>query len=237
MIFVHFFVIILIACSSFTIANLEECKNWPFSDETNKKLHLNLKQYRNSVPPNKNNMPIDVILDLVIENVDAFDDLKQQLDISVVMTVHWIDPMLAANNAICKTQWDDFEDNCEKITYHTMPLNQASNIIWLPDLQIPNLVNSQDIGFYADSVLTQLAFKSCDGSMTFKKAQTLTLSCNADFTWYPFDKQECLLEIFNLADTKPGKSPVFNILVNNLDGRPNIRRMDLDSTRFKFTGC
>ena len=43
-----------------------------------------------------------------------------------------------------------------------------------------------------------------------------------------------LLETFNLADTKPGKSPVFNILGNNLDGRPNSRRMNLDTIRDKY---
>ena len=43
-----------------------------------------------------------------------------------------------------------------------------------------------------------------------------------------------LLETFNLADTKPGKSPVFNILGNNLDGRPNSRRMNIDTIRDKY---
>ena len=173
--------------------------------------------------------PIEVTLDLVIESIDTFDDLNKLLDISVVMTVNWKDPMLALNQTKnilkknCFTLMKVSEESCNISAYFTTPLIKAADMIWLPELRIPNLVNSQNIGFYADSVPTQLSFKSCDGTLTFERAQTLTLSCNTDFSLYPFDVQVCMLKIFNLADTGPGKRLVFNKMKSIKSAIANIK--------------
>ena len=168
--------------------NLIECKNWPFSDHSKTKINSKLIEYDgyiNTKPPHKNGKPIKVFLDLTIEDVDTFDDIHQQLDISVVMTVEWKDPAIALNENIPKFDFKNkciealqLTENCNVSSYYTIPLDQAANLIWLPKLRIPKLVRSQNIGFYADAVPTKLAFRPCDGSMTFERALTLTISGN-----------------------------------------------------------
>ena len=92
-------------------------------------------------------------MDLLIEDVDTFDDINGLLEVSVVMSVTWKDPKLKWNGATCKI------NSCQDHDLKAIALDDASEVFWLPQLRMNNLINARIVGFYGGEVPTQLYYR------------------------------------------------------------------------------
>ena len=92
-------------------------------------------------------------MDLLIEDVDTFDDINGLLEVSVVMSVTWKDPKLTWNGSTCKI------NSCKDQDLKAIALDDASEVFWLPQLRMNNLINARIVGFYGGEVPTQLYYR------------------------------------------------------------------------------
>ena len=92
----------------------------------------------------------DVRMDLVVEDVDTFNDLHGTLEVSAVITTSW-------NNSLIKLPQECIKKRiCRK---NAMSLPDASEIFWVPYLRMPNLIHAKLLGFYGGEVPTQLYYE------------------------------------------------------------------------------
>ena len=56
------------------------------------------------------------------------------------------------------TSWKKQEE-CNENSYRTISLAKVASLVWLPNIRIPNLIKSENVGFYADDVPTQLYYR------------------------------------------------------------------------------
>ena len=95
-------------------------------------------------------------MDLLIEDVDTFNDMNGLLEVSVVMSVTWFDPKLKWNGTTCNIKPKVL---CKDEDLKSMPLDDASEVFWLPQLRMNNLINARIVGFYGGEVPTQLYYR------------------------------------------------------------------------------
>ena len=77
-------------------------------------------------------------------------------------SVNWIDQMLILDankkQQLNCTSWKKQEE-CNENSYRTISLAKMASLVWLPNIRIPNLIKSENVGFYADDVPTQLYYR------------------------------------------------------------------------------
>ena len=57
------------------------------------------------------------------------------------------------------TSWKK-QDECNENSYQIISLAKMASLFWLPNIRIPNMIKSENVGFYADDVPTQLYYRS-----------------------------------------------------------------------------
>ena len=169
--------------------NCNETESWETLQHSNKAINRVCirKDYQNNEPPMKRSLtPL-----LVLDHETKLSDINEKgkaLELDIKMT-------LICEDARIKSEFDDYMD------FHRLPpiLKHGTSLIWVPSTQIGNLKFLQ---FLDDPIKFSwvLLFPSNPEMVMFSLNTTLiqafiewhvTVSCDFDFSNYPFDDQSC----------------------------------------------
>ncbi|XP_011495936.1 PREDICTED: neuronal acetylcholine receptor subunit beta-4-like [Ceratosolen solmsi marchali] len=173
-------IIFLISLSSFineciTLANV--CK-----DISSKSVYLQLKSYLfcdydADVRPENNKKKTTSIEITVMPKIIEFNDATNILDVHCWTAMNWTDPYLTWNP-------DDFEG--------LNSLYISSNDVWVPDIIVHN---SGDANDNAKSIPETTCGLNSNGGILCIPAIKYTAHCDTDYTHYPYDIQNCTIEL------------------------------------------
>ena len=147
-----------------------------FSDATN--LHTTLTNgYNKNVRPKTNQSETTTIhVAFELKSITSLDEVNGILTTVGIMNALWIDENL---------QWDPSNHgNIEHIKLD-------ENLIWIPDFVTANPANKMEkLGL--PSVEVDVKYT---GNVHQHLAEMLRTTCDADVTYFPFDTQNCVLEL------------------------------------------
>ncbi|KAL3854709.1 hypothetical protein ACJMK2_013967 [Sinanodonta woodiana] len=117
-------------------------------------------------------------------NIDSLDIKHQSLKIVGWITLEWTDERI---------QWvpEDYDSKVEEI--HALPSE-----IWKPEIIIDNSL--ENIGVINDDNL-QLIVRY-NGDVEWEPPGLYMTHCEVDITFYPFDRQKCIVELTSWSHTK-----------------------------------
>ncbi|XP_019622968.1 PREDICTED: neuronal acetylcholine receptor subunit alpha-10-like [Branchiostoma belcheri] len=117
---------------------------------------------------------VRVTIDLALSQLIDLDAKRQELKTNIWLRHYWKDEYLT---------WNASEYN------GLAAIRIPSNQIWRPDIVLYNRRFEEG---YADTPDTNAVIYS-DGSVNWNYPTTIQSSCVVDITYFPYDKQECLL--------------------------------------------
>eukprot|EP00794_Sanderia_malayensis_P012634 gene12635-13932_t len=137
------------------------------------------RDYDNNVRPVRNkSLPVQVSLDVALEQLIDLNDREQNLQTSLWIRQKWVNELLT---------WDPKEYSGIK------RLTVDKRHLWTPDIVLYN--NAKD-GKHAGSIdqfKTRISIRY-NGTQEWFIPAILTSSCSIDITYFPFDVQKCKLK-------------------------------------------
>ena len=147
------------------------------SDEQNLQDRLAENYSAKIRPVHDPNDVVPVLFDFILETVNSLDVKAQQLDVRAFVTLIWNDHRLVWNES----------------TYGG--INETlldADSVWRPDLILHNSANLDSDRFeYATN--TKLNVES-NGNVTWVLYTNWKCSCATDVTWWPADRQKCIMK-------------------------------------------
>jgi len=172
------------------------------SDEINCQLvSVDTNSYRKENPPmNSSRIPTPVFVNMAIIQVGSFEEIEMTFKVNFIIRIKWYDNRLTFNNLKDET---DGENNLGEV---------MRDNIWIPRLVFCNSLSEIRISnddFSSLEVLrlgsahlnspTELdkneLFYGAENPLVFTRAYALDLQCNFELKWYPFDYQECFIQV------------------------------------------
>lgn len=141
-------------------------------------------KYKRYVRPGFNesldfNPPLIVNISIDMNSMASVDEINSEYKIILKMDLEWIDERLI--------------NNCSKFPI-PMPLDEYHMLrIWSPSLSVLNIKDPETSIIQGSTlVLGQLR---TDGYIHIRHSLLLSLFCFLDFSMFPFDKQECFIQL------------------------------------------
>ena len=155
--------------------------------------------YSKYVRPVQNNSDIiDVEIGLAIQNLENFDQMKENIALNVWMRQNWKDAFL---------NWNENSTGIGSIAI-------GNHESWVPDIELLNAANLPEIYTLEGGMLLYSS-----GDMMWSKPGVFTFSCPLDLHDFPFDVQKCKMKIgsWTLDDSK----------LNLIPNRDKSRQLDV----------
>ncbi|XP_069122171.1 uncharacterized protein [Argopecten irradians] len=127
------------------------------------------------------NMSVKIGLNLL--SVNQLEMIDQSLSVTGWFTVEWNDQRLSWT----KTNYDDVDH-----------IYATDSEIWKPELMIDNAVDDVSI-LQDDNLLFRVSYT---GKVDWEMPQIFVTSCSIDTTYYPFDTQECAIDVTSWSHSK-----------------------------------
>ena len=125
-------------------------------------------------PVNNSNKVIDLQVGLAIQNLENFDQMKENIALNVWMRQNWKDDFL---------NWDTNVTNINSIAL-------ADHEAWVPDVELLNAATLPEIYTLEGGMLLYST-----GEIMWSKPGVFTFSCPLDLHDFPFDTQKCKMTI------------------------------------------
>ena len=154
------------------------------SIEEAKTLHADLlKDYNKFVRPVRNqSKPVNVYFHFALVAIQDFDEVKEHFSVTGVFFLHWIDQNMKWNKR-----------NYGNITSVLIGYKD----VWVPEIILTN--PSQKLDSYGKEwqVIRYFSY----GFATWYPADLIKATCSLDLRYFPFDIQECSMELYVWAYT------------------------------------
>ena len=117
-----------------------------------------------------------------IFDVQEVNDLRYSLTIDMYFDMRWLEPRLELN--VTSDDWDT-EDSV--MGFISIPLRYMEHL-WIPDLELYKMIHYQ-----SQAIVKPMASLKVNkmGVLRHNARVKVTLSCQMDFTRYPFDSHQC----------------------------------------------
>ena len=181
-----------------------------FANKDEKDLLNNLLfNHNNRVRPIINySESLEVQLGLGVQTIEAFNQVEETITLNIWQRMDWKDRTLTWNSTISNLNL----------------ISLSPNDIWTPDLELLNAANLPEIytlkgGLYLHN----------DGNVTYSKPTILKFSCPLELSKFPFDSQNCVMNISswiytnNLLKLIPNKD-----IKNQIDVLDSFRHSEWD---------
>ena len=154
------------------------------SIEEAKTLHADLlKDYNKFVRPVRNqSKTVDVYFYFALVAIQDFDEVKEQFSVTGVFFLHWIDQNM---------KWN--KEDYGNITSVMMGYKD----VWVPEIILTNPSQKLDSFGKEWQVIRYLSY----GFATWYPADLIKATCSLDLRYFPFDIQECSMELYIWAYT------------------------------------
>lgn len=137
------------------------------------------QNYNNQQAPTIGRSPVEVEINLAIISFHKIDENQQSFIADVFLHKKWIDPRLKFPRTI---------DPRKKLVLNSQWLPR----IWTPAINFRNARSSSISSTINPTIYVTLS----NNSEVFVAAKmSLDLNCNFDFSKYPFDSQQCHIEV------------------------------------------
>lgn len=134
-----------------------------------------IEGYDKRLRPNFGGQPVIVTVGLWVLSIDSINVVDMDYKLDFFLRQLWKDPRL-------KHEWNG-----------TLALsNTMMNKIWVPDTYFENSKSSQ---FHKVTMINKLLSISPDGGVHYNARVTIRANCPMDLRLFPFDKQQCNLNI------------------------------------------
>lgn len=132
------------------------------------------QDYNKDIRPTKQfNESLDVRISVAVQNIEAFDQIKEKIELNIWLRKYWRNSFLS---------WDPDESNITQLTL-------GKNDIWTPDIELINAASTPEI-----YTLNGGMYLYPDGEMLWSMPGVYTLSCPLDLIYFPFDTQTCSIK-------------------------------------------
>jgi hypothetical protein len=136
-----------------------------------------LQDYEKGIRPNNT---VIVAVDFNAYRLIDFDDKNGKFSISGFLEVYWEDPRIARNWALSPHQSPDIQ---------TMYFSESE--VWTPKILQVNPYSRSDI----ESMYEKQVMFLSNGSAVMLIGDIFTSECKADATYFPYDSQDCSVEL------------------------------------------
>ena len=150
-------------------------------------------------PPRENRTKVEVQVDVTINSFNSFDLIDSSFELEFVLALKWFDSRLIFNNL-------------RKIKSSNVMGPDEKSAIWFPSIVLDNTkqkhefvidaksvisVERNGTGKLADSTVTEnkMLYNGNDNPLHYTRLDNLKLNCIYELSWYPFDKQNCFINI------------------------------------------
>ncbi|XP_028413861.1 neuronal acetylcholine receptor subunit alpha-5-like [Dendronephthya gigantea] len=143
---------------------------------------------RQILPASHNNKPVNVEMGIKLRQIANVDEKNQVMRLILWLTFHWLNPHLKWNPA----EYGGINS-----------VHVDHDLFWFPDVAVFN-----EAGFESENVILHHRLRTKmvitkDGYCTWQAPVTLNSYCTLDLTDFPFDEQECPVQIGSW--THPGE--------------------------------
>ena len=135
--------------------------------------HFEKEHHKEILPQKATEVPMTVSMDLSLGNIDDFDELSGVLTLTIAVDYEWIDGRLT---------WDKYANLNE-----VKSLTISTSHTWSPYVYVKE--SAGKITPLADDNMRGRVYS--DGRVTFKVLTVISVKCDVDVTYYPFDEQLC----------------------------------------------
>ncbi|XP_053207026.1 glycine receptor subunit alpha-2-like [Panonychus citri] len=140
--------------------------------------------YNNQQAPIVNGTPIRVEIDLHVQSIRPTNDQSVQR-INILLTESWDDVRLQMPRGVGSNRRISLD-------------RRWKDILWIPNLYFTNSIAGSIISGVDSSVYMILSNRT---RVELFASMSLNILCSSDFSRYPFDEQDCSLEILPLSET------------------------------------
>jgi len=138
------------------------------------------------------------------------DSAKQILVLNGYLRLWWDDARLAFAPLVPKS--------CASCLEPIVVQDMTQNPIWVPDVYFKDAVDSDEIFVSGQGAQEAKIEIMNNGSVSWSRHARLVLNCKMDFTYFPFDRQDCQVwaGLYSLDEThitmgwRPGLEPIVN---------------------------
>ena len=123
--------------------------------------------------------PVDVNVYFSLIALQDFDEVQEKFSVTGVFVLYWIDEHL---------RWENVMENYGNITAVSMGYKD----VWVPELILTN--PSQKLDSFGKE--WQILHYESNGLATWLPADLIKATCSIDVRYFPFDIQECSMELY-----------------------------------------
>jgi len=137
-----------------------------------------LLTYDKEAIPIETSFPLNVSVDIQINDMVPVDNSDMHFSIDAYFRVTWTDYRLQFNDSLSNT---------------FIPIEyQYMDLLWIPDLYFPQ---SKSGHIHSLMQKNAVAYLWANGSVVTSQRISVNSFCDMDYTYYPFDIQECKLSV------------------------------------------
>ena len=129
-----------------------------------------------TLPVLNNNDVLNVSMGLGVQNLEAFNQKEESIDINLWVRLNWNDEYL---------KWDN---TTSELTF----LSADQEYTWVPDIELLNAASKPEIYTLKGGINLY-----SDGSIMYSKPGIYKYSCSLNLKRFPFDKQNCTMKFGN----------------------------------------
>ena len=134
-----------------------------------------LQNHNNQIRPIINySEALEVQLGLGVQTIEAFNQVEETLTLNIWQRMDWKDQTINWNSSTSKLNL----------------ISLSPDDIWTPDLELLNAANLPEI-----YTLKGGLYLHYDGNITYSKPTILKFSCPLELSKFPFDSQNCVMNI------------------------------------------
>jgi hypothetical protein len=127
--------------------------------------------YNKDIRPTRQfNESLDVRIGIAVQNIEAFDQIKEKIELNIWVRKYWKNHFIS---------WNPLESNITQLTL-------SKNEIWTPDIELINAASTPEI-----YTLKGGMYLYPDGEMLWSMPAVYTISCPLQLKYFPFDSQTC----------------------------------------------
>ena len=151
--------------------------------ENVRKLSSVLKNIPGDIKPRQNQTEkVEIGIYMALNSVQDYDEVSGILQISASFILYWIDEI---------RNWNTTEYN--GLDSIQLPIQNT----WIPKIIIRNMVIEKTLYYYDNDIDIKTTYVQYNntGSVRLIATSVITMSCSADILLFPFDSQECEVQL------------------------------------------
>jgi nicotinic acetylcholine receptor, invertebrate len=142
-----------------------------YGNDENKLRKTLFNDYNKDIRPTRQfNESLDVRIGIAVQNIEAFDQIKEKIELNIWVRKYWKNHFIS---------WNPLESNISQLTL-------SKNEIWTPDIELINAASTPEI-----YTLKGGMYLYPNGEMLWSMPAVYTISCPLHLKYFPFDSQTC----------------------------------------------